>query len=96
MKKIILTLALGILLTEIIYSDDSLFIYIADTYNHRLVRINDMIGTSWITWYMQQEDDTLPDVAVGPDGKIYFTTCNDHNISRIDDMLGTDLTEYGD
>ncbi|MCD6595353.1 T9SS type A sorting domain-containing protein, partial [bacterium] len=74
-------------------------IYIADFWNSRIVRIDDMTGAGWTElgsfgtgefefWYVQ-------DVAIGPDGKIYIVDGN-NRIVRMDDMTGAGWTTFGE
>ncbi|MFP4460217.1 MAG: NHL repeat-containing protein [Candidatus Zixiibacteriota bacterium] len=72
-------------------------IYIADWYNHRIVKIDDISGTGWISYGSSGSGlghfDGAIDVQVGPDDKIYIVDRGNNRIVRIDDMTGAGWTE---
>jgi len=82
-----------------ICADDSLYIYVVDRHyvvdEHidRLVRINDMTGTGWIS-YSGRNDDII-DVAIDTEGRIYLANFSNNSIFRINDMSGAGRINYG-
>ena len=73
-------------------------IYVADTYNCRVVRIDDMNGTNWTTFgdgicaSGQGEFNDPFGIAVDSAGKIYVMDTGNSRLVRIDDMTGTNWT----
>ncbi len=78
---------------------DSLHIYIADWYNHRIVRIDDMSGSGWIEFGSFGDSigsfDGPCSVIESSDGKIYVTDRGNDRVIRIDDMTGVGWIELG-
>ena len=74
-------------------------IYVADTYNGRIVRIDDMQGTNWTTYGTygsgQGQFNDPPGIAVDSAGRIYVMDTNNTRLVRIDDMNGTNWITYG-
>ncbi|HLY17942.1 MAG TPA: choice-of-anchor D domain-containing protein, partial [Bryobacteraceae bacterium] len=71
-------------------------IYIADTYNGRVVRIDDMNGTNWTSFGTYgsgtgQFNDPMG-ISVDAQGRIYVMDTNNNRLVRIDDMNGTNWT----
>jgi DNA-binding beta-propeller fold protein YncE len=67
-------------------------IYVADLYNNRIVRMDDMSGAGWATWG-ELVIGTPCGVAVDAQDRIYFTEAPAF-VSRIDDMTGKGYTSY--
>jgi len=75
-------------------------IYIADTYNCRVVRMNDMTGTGWTTYggtcgASPGQFSSPNGIAVDSAGKIYVMDTGNSRIVRIDDMSGANWITYG-
>lgn len=74
-------------------------IFITDSSNKRIVRIDDMSGTNWTTFGSSgsgtNQFDFTYGIAVDSAGKIYIVDSGNHRIVRIDDMTGTNWTTYG-
>ncbi len=75
-------------------------IYIADTYNCRIVRIDDMNGTNWTSYGGtcgpdQGEFYDPSGIAVDSTGRIYIMDTGNSRFVRIDDMNGTNWITYG-
>jgi sugar lactone lactonase YvrE len=74
-------------------------IYIADTDNHRVVRINDMSGAGFVSFGSQGSGvgqfNRPEGVAVDALGRIYLTDNENHRIVRINDMSGTGWVTFG-
>jgi hypothetical protein len=75
-------------------------IYVADTYNCRVVRIDDMNGTNWTTYGStcgsgpgQFSDPSA--IAVDSLNRIYVMDTNNARLVRIDDMSGTNWITFG-
>jgi len=72
-------------------------IYVADTDNHRIVRMDDMTGKNWITFGTFgsgiNEFRAPQSVAIDQQGRIYLTDGN--RIVRIDDMTGRNWVALG-
>jgi streptogramin lyase len=75
-------------------------IYVADTYNCRIVRIDDMRGTNWNTYggacgsgVGQFYDPS--GIALDGAGRIYVMDTGNSRLVRIDDMNGTNWITYG-
>ncbi len=94
-KAVILSLLF--FLFGFVLAEDSLYIYIADWYNHRIVRIEDMDGTGWTEFGTYGtgvgEFDGPSWLLPAMDGKIYITDRGNGRIVRIDDMTGAGWTE---
>src|SRR5579864_7453020 len=75
-------------------------IYVADTYNCRVVRIDDMKGTNWTTFGgtcgsgQKQFYDPMG-IAVDSLGRIYVLDGSNSRVVRIDDMTGANWTTFG-
>jgi streptogramin lyase len=74
-------------------------IYIADSGNNRIVRMDDMAGTNWVAFGTQgsgqnQFNDPFG-IAVDSAGHIYVADKNNNRIVRMDDMNGTNWTVFG-
>ncbi len=75
-------------------------IYVADTYNCRIVRIDDMNGTNWTSYggtcaSGQGQFYDPSGIAVDSTGKIYVMDTGNSRFIRIDDMNGTNWVSYG-
>jgi hypothetical protein len=74
-------------------------IYIADSSNDRIVRIDDLGGTNWTTFGIYgtgANQFIVPrGVFVDTAGKIYVTDAGNNRIVRIDDMSGANWTTFG-
>ena len=72
-------------------------LYVADTGNHRVVRMNDISGAGWTALTQNPSGtDQLTGpygLAVGPDGKIYITDQN--RVVRVDDISGAGWVSFG-
>lgn len=80
--------------------DKSGRIYVADTYNCRVVRMDDMNGTNWTTY--GGTCGSAPGQFYDPDGiavdslnRIYIMDTGNSRFVRIDDMTGTNWTTFG-
>src|SRR5579862_311961 len=78
--------------------DPSGRIYVADTYNARVVRIDDMHGTNWTSFGTYGSDigqfNDPQGIAVDSLGRIYVMDTNNSRLVRIDDMNGTNWTVF--
>jgi uncharacterized caspase-like protein/streptogramin lyase len=72
--------------------DSNGHIYIADSGNKRIVRVDDMSGTNWTTSYAVSSGANA--VAVNLSGQIFISISGDggNQIVRMDDMSATNLT----
>ncbi len=75
-------------------------IYVADTYNCRIVRIDDMNGTNATTYggtcgSGQGQFYDPQGIAVDSSGKIYIMDTGNSRFVRIDDMTGANWITYG-
>jgi hypothetical protein len=75
-------------------------IYVSDTYNCRVVRIDDMNGTNWTTYggtcgSGQGQFNDPSGIAVDSAGRIYVADTGNTRIVRIDDLSGTNWISYG-
>jgi len=74
-------------------------LYVADTYNNRIVRMDDMTGDNWIAFGSSGAGTNkfnLPwGIAVDSAGKIYVTDGGNCRVVRMDDMSGTNWTSLG-
>jgi len=75
-------------------------IYIADTYNCRIVRVDDMKGTNWTTYggtcgSGQGQFYDPQGIAVDSAGRIYIMDTGNARFVRIDDMNGANWISYG-
>jgi streptogramin lyase len=79
--------------------DSSGRIYIADTANNRVVRIDDPSGVGWTTYGTGGNGSgqfaNPRGVAVDASGRIYVGDSDNCRIVRIDDMSGSGWTTYG-
>src|SRR5215469_14734200 len=71
-------------------------IYVADTYNSRIVRIDDFKGTNWTTFGTYGSDagqfNNPYAISVDASGEIYVMDSGNSRLVRIDDMNGTNWT----
>jgi sugar lactone lactonase YvrE len=75
-------------------------IYVADTYNCRIVRIDDMNGTNWISYggtcgAGQGQFADPSGIAVDASGKIYVMDTGNSRVVRMDDMTGANWAAFG-
>jgi streptogramin lyase len=74
-------------------------IYVTDTGNNRIVRMDDMAGTGWRSFGRHGPDPNQfnrPEgVFVDGAGRIYVADRDNHRIVRMDDMAGTGWTSFG-
>ena len=76
-------------------------IYVADTYNCRIVRIDDMTGSNWTSLGDgncapgQGEFNDPSGIAVDSAGRIYVADTGNSRVVRIDDMNGANWISYG-
>jgi sugar lactone lactonase YvrE len=75
-------------------------IFIADTYNCRIVRIDDMNGTNWTSYggTCGSGDGQFYDpsgIALDSTGRIYVMDTGNSRIVRIDDLNGNNWISYG-
>ena len=74
-------------------------LYIADTYNNRIVRMDDMTGDNWIALGSRgggtNQFRNPWGIAVDAAGKIYVTDNVNCRVVRMDDMSGTNWTSLG-
>jgi sugar lactone lactonase YvrE len=75
-------------------------IYVADTYNCRIVRIDDMNGTNWTSYggtcgSGQGQFYDPSGIAVDSAGEIYVMDTGNSRVVRMDDMSGTNWISYG-
>ena len=70
---------------------------IADRFNHRIVRIDDISGTGWtvLSGYMGNTFSYPIDAVMGIDGRIYIADQYHHRIVKVDDMTGAGWTSIG-
>lgn len=74
-------------------------IYVSDTYNCRVVRTDDMIGTNWTTYggtcgSGQGQFYDPSGIAVDSTGRIYVMDTGNSRLVRIDDMSGTNWVTF--
>ncbi len=70
-------------------------IYISDWYNHRVVRIDDMSGTNWVSYGSASIFDGVVDAIIGYDNKIYLVDSGNGKIVIIDDMMASGWCDVG-
>ena len=74
-------------------------VYVADTSNNRIVRMDDMTGDNWITLGTRGGSANQfrgpYDIAVDGAGKIYVTDSTNCRVVEMDDMSGTNWTTFG-
>lgn len=75
-------------------------IYVADTYNCRIVRIDDMNGTNWTSYggtcgSAQGQFYDPSGIAVDATSAIYVMDTGNSRLVRMDDMSGTNWISYG-
>jgi streptogramin lyase len=75
-------------------------IYVADTYNCRIVRIDNMKGTNWTSYggtcgSGQGQFSDPSGIALDSAGRIYVMDTGNSRIVRIDDLNGTNWISYG-
>lgn len=76
------------------------YIYVADSSNHRIVRMDDMAGTNWTTFFGTEgtgvgEFGVITSLTRGPDGKIYVADTYNHRMVRMDDLSFSGWVSYG-
>ncbi|HZT31299.1 MAG TPA: choice-of-anchor D domain-containing protein [Bryobacteraceae bacterium] len=73
--------------------------YIADTYNNRIVRIDDILGSNWRTLGTAgagvNQFSTPSAAALDPAGRIYVSDTGNCRIVRVDNITGKNWTSYG-
>src|SRR6201981_467104 len=76
--------------------DSSGRIYVADTYNSRIVRIDDFTGTNWTTFGTYGSGDLQFNnpsaISIDAAGRIYVMDTGNSRLVRMDDMNGTNWT----
>lgn len=74
-------------------------IYVADSFNHRIVRMDDMSGTNWTSYGtngLEAGQFQYPiGIAVDADDRILVVDYSNGRIVRIDDMAGSGWTSFG-
>jgi len=76
-------------------------IYVADTYNCRIDRMNDITGAGWTTFGTcgsgadQFSTGGLADISTDSLGRIYVADPGNGRIDRFDDMTGANWTTFG-
>jgi hypothetical protein len=74
-------------------------IYVADTYNCRIVRIGNIAGANWTTYGScgagRGQFRNPSGVFVDAEGKIYIADTGNTRLVRIDDMTGANWIAYG-
>ncbi len=72
-------------------------IYICDTHNSRIVRINDMSGAGWVSLSGAGGHSFInpQNIAIDSQNRIYVTSYQSGVLIRINDMTGAGWTEYG-
>src|SRR5437867_1132655 len=95
----LLVLLLGLGLSYSYAVNAPLHIYVTDTGNSRIVRIDDMTGKNWTVLDKLNADDRFHflngHIFVDTAGKIYVGDDLNHRIVRMDDMTGKNLTMLG-
>ena len=75
-------------------------IYVVDTYNCRIVRVDNITGANWTTLGgscgsgVKQFSTGAADIAVDSGGRIYVADPGNNRIIRSDDMSGTNWTSF--
>jgi DNA-binding beta-propeller fold protein YncE len=96
---LILLLGLGLSYSDALSKSGPQHIYVTDTVNNRIVRMDDMNGTNWTTFgtsgdgtnqFMHPEG-----IFVDTTGKIYVADSGNNRIVRIDDMTGKNWISIG-
>lgn len=84
--------------TAIAVGDDNR-IYVVDRFNYRIVRIDDINGTNWISYGTrgsgQGQFSDPTSIWVDHNNRIYVADRGGNRIVRIDDMTGAGWTTYG-
>lgn len=75
-------------------------IYVADTYNSRIVRMDDMTGANWITFDASLSScvtalSNPSGIAVDSKGRIYVMDTGNSRLIRIDDITGAGCVSFG-
>lgn len=70
-------------------------IYVADTQNSRIIRIDDMSGTNWTAFSGSSQFSSPSGLWLDTAGRIYVADTLNNRIVRMDDMIGTNLTAVG-
>jgi hypothetical protein len=90
---------LPIVLGALLFPSCSRPIYVADSGNHRIVRVNNMTGAGWTTFGSQgngiSQFDHPRSLFVESNGTVYITDWNNHRIVRINDMTGAGWISFG-
>lgn len=73
--------------------------YVSDTYNNRLVHVDDMLGDGWMTFGAAGSGvgqfEQPWGMAVDANGRIYVADSGNNRIVRIDDLSGSNWTVLG-
>jgi len=73
-------------------------IYVSDTYNARIVRIDDMNGTNWTSFGTYGSDigqfANPGGISIDAAGRIYVMDTGNNRLVRMDDMNGTNWTVF--
>ena len=95
----IIVMALVLLGVGVCGADDSLHIYVPDCNNHRIIRIDDMTGSGWVSYGTEGsgvgEFYRTTAVAIGPEGRVYIADFGNDRIVRIDNMSGEGWVSLG-
>ena len=81
--------------------DTSGRIYVVDTYNCRIDRVNDITGAGWTSFGAcgsgagQFSTGGMADITLDSSGRIYAADPGNSRIVRFDDMIGTNWTSFG-
>ncbi|MGA3042287.1 MAG: choice-of-anchor D domain-containing protein [Bryobacteraceae bacterium] len=74
-------------------------VYVADTYNNRIVRMDDMTGANWITFGTSgagtNQFQSPYGISADTHGRIYATDNINCRVVRIDNMSGKNWTTFG-
>ena len=81
-------------------ADPSGRVYVVDTYNCRIVRVDNIAGANWTTLGGQcgsgvNQFSGAADIALDSSGRIYVADTGNNRIIRSDDMSGTNWTSFG-
>lgn len=70
-------------------------IYVADSHNNRIVRMDDMYGTNWKTYsYASDPFNNVQAIYVASDNTIFIGDTNNKRVVKINDMDGNGRTVY--
>lgn len=70
-------------------------IYVADTQNSRIIRIDDISGTNWIAFSGSSQFSYPSGLWLDATGRIYVADTLNNRIVRMDDMTGLNVTVLG-